>query len=189
MGVQSYLEKRREKEINQKSLKTIDLELPDKKQESIEKGHEFERYVAHIFSTQNKYFSIEHWTYDYFNKTNGIKVESNLNPDLIIRYNRTGEKFAVECKYRSNYVKSDIIDDYAIKWSKPEQIKRYHDFSKTHKIPVFVVISLSGKPSNQKYMFCLPLEIAKHQEIFPSVLKKFERSPREPFFWRDGTLK
>jgi hypothetical protein len=172
----------------EKLLKTIDLELPDKKQESIEKGHEFERYVAHIFS-KDKDFSIEQMTYDYFNKTDGIKVESNLNPDLIIRFNPTGEKFAVECKYRSHTVKSDIIIDYVIKWSKPEQIKRYNEFSKTHQIPVFVVIGLSGKPNHPGDMFCLPLEVAKYPEIFPSVLERFRRSPGEPFFWRDGTLK
>ncbi|MCX6685730.1 MAG: hypothetical protein NTV10_03630 [Methanoregula sp.] len=52
------------------------------------------------------------------------------------------------------------------------------------------MIGLAGKPSKPEYMFCLPLEVAKYPELFPSVLDKYEREYTDkPFFWRDGVLK
>ena len=172
-----------------KLLKTVDIWLPQEEQENIDKGREFEKYIAGIFAEQEKYFSIEDWTKDYYNKRDGIKVESNKNPDLIVKYKPTGEKFAVECKFRSNPIKSEKINGYVVKWSYSDQIRRYNEFSKSNNIPVFVVIGLSGKPNRPKFMFCLPLEDAKYPEIFLSILDKYERPPDKPFFWKDGILK
>ncbi len=62
-------------------------------------------------------------------------------------------------------------------------------FSKKNKMPVFVVLGLGGKPKDPGQCFCIPLSIAKYPEIFPSILEKHERVPKnKKFFWKNGKL-
>lgn len=166
--------------------------LPSEKEKNKEKGDEFEKYVESLFD--ERYFVTEEWTTDIHNKRTGSYVESNKNPDLIIRYKPTGERFAVECKYRSDFTYLERIDDNGVKWSYPEQIKRYNEFQNKENIPVFIVIGI-GIESNIRnkeipdYMFCIPLTQAKYPEIFPSILQQYERDPSRDFFWKSGVLK
>jgi len=112
------------------------------------------------------------------------KEESDSMPDFVIRYKPNNDRFAIECKWRANFFFSQNIRDYVIRWAEPYQIKNYQQYSKKMKIPVFVVIGLSGEPSHPKYIFCIPLEEAKYPEIFHSVFDKYEReSPNKPFYW------
>jgi len=154
-----------------------------------QKGIAFERFVVDLFLTRSKYFAIHDWTNDIYDKRNGINVESNRNPDLVIRYKPTNEKIAIECKYRSNYYHNHKIRDQSIKWSNPHQIKQYREFKNLNDIPVFIVIGVGGEPDKPEDMFCIPLEDAKYPELFMSVLKKFERKSDEGFFWKNGILK
>jgi len=71
----------------------------------------------------------------------------------------------------------------------PTTIKRYNAYSRSNRIPVFVVIGVGGSPKKPATMFCIPLKDAKYPEIFPSVFEKYERNPGKTFFWRDGMLK
>lgn len=130
-----------------------------------------------MFNNQKDYFTVEDWTRDNSDKSKGIKVESDMNPDLLIRYNLRNERFAVECKYRTTAVWSEERKGMIIKWSYPQQIKRYNEFSKTKGIPVFVIIGIGGTPGNPKTMYCIPLKDAKYPEIYMNVLKKYERPP------------
>ena len=66
---------------------------------------------------------------------------------------------------------------------------RYNAYSRSNRIPVFVVVGVGGSPKNPETMFCIPLNDAKYPEIFPSVFEKYERDPGKTFFWRDGMLK
>ncbi|MCG6142802.1 restriction endonuclease [Leptospira mtsangambouensis] len=157
--------------------------------DDLEIGHEFEQYVAELFTSQGNYFSIIEWTPDNSKKHKNFRVESNQNPDLVIQYNPTKEKFAVECKFRSGLYKNRTAPNGAVlKWSYPEQIKRYKQFSIERKIPVFVVIGLGGEPDDPEYMFCIPLEEAKYPELFTSLLEKYERPSDKEFFWRNKKL-
>jgi len=169
--------------------KTLEIWLPDEETENYQKGVGFEHYIASIFSKQDKYFEIIDWTYDIHDKQDGIKVKSNMNPDLRIRYKPKKEEFAIECKFRSGFSRSKNSDKWVIKWAEYDQIKRYQEYSSRNKIPVFVIIGLAGTPKNPKYMFCLPLEKAKYVELYPILLKDYEREPDKLFFWRDGVLK
>ncbi len=171
-----------------KLMKTMEIWIPDSGQINVEKGHTFERYIAEIFASQDKYFSIISWSADNHNKATGIKVEANKDPDLVIQYKPTKEKFAIECKYRSNPAKSKKNGGPVISWARPDQISHYKNFSKSNKIPVFVVIGLSGTPNSPDAMYCLPLEEAKYPELFFSLLNNYERDPKKSFFWRDGSL-
>ncbi|MBN8221375.1 MAG: hypothetical protein J0L53_10665 [Spirochaetes bacterium] len=167
----------------------MNLWLPDEAQKNTEKGHIFERLVAETFASNSKYFTIEDWSADNHNKTTGIKVEANQNPDLVIRYNPTGERFAVECKYRTNPSISQKNGGPVISWAKPYQIENYKAFSNRRRIPVFVVIGLGGKPDDPDIMYCLPLEEARFPDLFFSLLNNYEKEPGSGFFWRDGILR
>lgn len=174
-----------------KLSKTLDIWLPDEEEEdpNYQKGSVFEKYVVDLFNQKSGYFAINDWTRDNIDKSKGIYVESNTNPDLVIRYKPTNERFAVECKYRSKYYRSQKINGLVVNWAAPDQIKRYNAYSRSQRIPVFVVIGVGGRPDNPEEMFCIPLREAKYPEIFPSVLEKYERTPGKTFFWRDGMLK
>ena len=171
-----------------KMKKTADLWFPDEQQINTDKGRAFEKYVAELFTRNEKYFSILDWTKDYYDKRDGIKVESNKNPDLVICYKPTNKSFAIECKFKTNPYFNYKRNISSIKWARPDQIKRYNDFSKEKDVPVFIVIGLSGEPNNPERMFSIPLADAKYSEIFLSVLEKHERDPQKTFFWKDGTL-
>lgn len=170
-----------------KVMKTVDIWIPDERQEKYEKGKQFEQYVAQLFNKQ--YYVIEDWTRDNSDKRSGIYVESDKQPDFIIRYKPKEERFAVECKWRSNPYKSEKLDGLVVNWSNHEKIKQYQKFEKEESIPVFIVIGLGGEPGNPNKMFCLPLSEAKYPEMFLSVLYKYERPPKKAFFWRDNILK
>ena len=171
-----------------KLMKTIDLWLPDKDQKNTEKGHTFERFVVEGFSANAEYFAIEEWSADNHDKAMGIKVEANQNPDIIVRYIPTGERFAVECKYRTNPSVSQKSGKPVISWAKPYQIENYKKFSQKRRMPVFVVIGLGGRPDSPDVMYCLPLQEAKYPELFFSLLNNYEKDPASTFFWRNGFL-
>ena len=142
------------------------------------KGKWFENYVENLFS--KKYYRLVEKTHSY--KTDGGRfVESNKNPDFIFEYLPTREQFAVECKYRTS-----LNNKGQLEWSYPAQIKRYQDFSRERKIPVFIVIGLSDEKGD--YMFNIPLSEAKFPALYESVFSKFERDGEKQFFWKNGKL-
>ncbi len=66
-----------------------------------------------------KYCKVVEKTHSF--KTNtGRYVESSENPDFIFEYIPTKEKFAIECKYRTQLNKKNQLE-----WSYPAQLKRY----------------------------------------------------------------
>lgn len=170
-----------------KVIKTVNIWLPDEQQENYEKGKQFEQYVANLFN--HNYYTIKDWTRDNSDKRQGIYVESDRQPDFIIRFKSSNELFAVECKWRNNPYYSEKLDGLVVNWSSFDKINRYKKFEKEEGIPVFVVIGLGGEPLEPGKMFCLPLSEAKYPEMYLSVLYKYERPPKKPFFWRNGVLK
>jgi hypothetical protein len=147
--------------------------------ECIEKGNDFETFVANKFS--KKYFSIVEWTTDMMRKHDRY-VESDSKPDLTMRYIPTDEKFCIECKFRSDLYQG------ALHWSNYNQLKRYQKHSKEEDIPFFVVIGLGGIPSDPERVFCIPIEEAKYPKLYPSVFENFEKDPESFFFWKNGIL-
>jgi hypothetical protein len=160
----------------------------DDDERNVKKGHKFEKYVVSLFTKQENYFSIIEWTTDIYDKSKNIKVESNKNPDLVILYKPTKEKFAVECKFRSGPFQSDKYKEDVLKWSYPDQIRRYNTYSAKNKIPLFIVIGYGGLPDKPEKMFCLPIQDAQYPELFLSYLENFARSPTKPFFYKNKML-
>ena len=152
-------------------------------------GKRFEDHVEKLFTP--KYFKIVEKTHSF--KTNSERyVESSKNPDFIFEYIPTKEKFAVECKYRTQLNRNNQLE-----WSKPAQLQRYQEFAYQKKIPVFIVIGLElafeskNDPDYddvEKFMFNIPLNEAKYPALYESVFTKFERDFDKPFFWKNGKL-
>jgi hypothetical protein len=158
--------------------KAIDA-LMEEENENYDKGVEFEKYVINLFN--QKYFSIADWTRDSSGK-HDIRVESDSNPDLTVRYMPTNEKFSVECKFRSN------LYDGKLRWTYGQKIKEYRQYARENSIPTFIVIGLGGYSDNPNRMFCIPIEEAKYPELYPSIYERYERDPTKNFFWKNGIL-
>ena len=157
-------------------------QTPDVLNQNKIKGDMFERYVIDLFN--KKYFTVENWTRDIDKNTTGVRVTSNQYPDLTLAYKRK-ESFAVECKWRKGFFRSERWEGAVLQWSYPDQIKRYQKFEADKGIPVFIVIGVGGEPDDPERMYCLPLSEATYPELFPSYLRNYERDPKKPFFW-DG---
>lgn len=141
-------------------------------------GKWFEDEVLKLFST--KYFKIIEKTHSF--KTNVERyVESSKNPDIILEYAPTRERFAVECKFRTKLNQKGQLE-----WSYPAQLKRYQEFAIQHNIPVFIVIGFEGK--EEDHMFNIPLNEAKYPALYESVFTRYERPIDKPFFWKNGKL-
>jgi len=162
--------------IANKIKKMVDIFTED---DSVEKGNDFESYVVKLFDA--RYFSVVQWSTDIARKHDRF-VEADMDPDLVMRYEPKGEKFCVECKFRSGLYENKL------NWSKPQQLQRYQDYAREHRLPFFVVIGLGGDPTHPERMFCIPLEEAKYPNLFPSILEKFERNPDKNFFWKNSML-
>ena len=153
------------------------------------KGKRFEDHVENLFS--KKYFKIVEKTHSH--KTNAERyVESSKNPDFIFEYMPTKDRFAVECKFRTQLNRQNQLE-----WSHPAQLKRYQEFAYQRKIPVYIIIGLElfledeDEPdieTPESFMFNIPLEAAKYPALYESVFTKYEREYDKPFFWKNGQL-
>jgi hypothetical protein len=150
------------------------------KAECIEKGDNFEKYVAERFD--DKLFSIVEWTTDMSRKHNRF-VEADCNPDLVIRDRKTNNIFCIECKYRSR-----LVNEY-FEWSYPDQMDRYFSYAHERKIPFYAVLGLGGSPDFPSEVFCIPLEGAKNPQIHINTLQKYRHNPGENFIWDGKHLK
>jgi hypothetical protein len=147
----------------------------------LRKDQEFEKYVADIFKTQSKFFTIVNRTHDQDHKDDGVMVESNKEPDFKIRCALTNDVFFVVCKWRAH-----LLSDNRLEWCYElflRECQRYY-----RRLPVFVVVGLGGESTSPDRMFCIPLKEARWTELLPSVYMKHERPPGKKFFWRNGTL-
>ena len=150
-----------------------------------QKGKLFEKYIIGRFDTVN-YFGVVDWTRDICE--DGICPESNCNPDILMRYRRTGDKFALECKYRSRYYYSEKYHTQTIRWARPDQIENYLRYQKEQNVPVYVVIGVGNDilhGETPKELYCVPLnDIKNYPEVFASYLQKYRRpNPEKNFFW------
>jgi uncharacterized protein YxeA len=155
-------------------------------QEAYDKGKAFEEHIARMFGSQKDDCTIVHWTNDIHTKKKDIYVESDQNPDFIIRHNPTGKEFAVECKFRSHLWKRKGTNQKVLKWASHEQILHYDTFSKQRNMPVFIVIGLGGKPDQPMFKFCIPLEKARYVDLFISLFYRYPLGDK--FIWGNGML-
>ena len=87
-----------------------------------QKGTLFEKYLISRVDTAN-YFGVADWTRDICE--DGVCPESNCNPDILMRHRRTGDKFALECKYRFRHYYSEKYHTQTICLARPDRIENY----------------------------------------------------------------
>ena len=164
--------------IPDQSLDRSTEHIPD--ETNYERGVEFEKYVIRLFGSNH--FALHDWTRDISGKNSGFVVESDSNPDLVMRYKPRDELFAVECKFRASLFKG------AMAWTNHRKLRGYKAYAEQTGIPTFVVVGLGGQPDAPERMFCVPLADAKYPAMYPSIFEKFERKPSKRFFWDGRTL-
>lgn len=138
-------------------------------------GDDFEKFVVQKFD--RKYFKLKEWAGDKY--VDGIYAETTLQPDLLLEFRFKGKtsEIAVECKWRSDYMRGGI------EFATESQFKRYQDFGKKRDIPVFIVIGIGGKPESPQYFYVVPIAEIKSNFINSSTLKNYGKWLDTNFFF------
>lgn len=141
-------------------------------------GREFENYVIQRFKEKKKWFKVLDQRHDQLDP-DGCPYPSNSNPDLEVEaiwwVNRK-EKFAVECKFRSNWYNDSI------EWCQAHNLENYRKFADERKMPVFVVLGVGGEPSAPKEMFCFKLTADTSTKLTRQEVCSLKQ-PRWPGFY------
>ena len=146
------------------------------------KGEKFEAYSEKFFPSTS--FDLVHRTSDY--RTNRKRfIESSLKPDFLFRDKVTRRLFYVECKFRASMINGRIEC-----CTSHQQLAR--NFSYHHKIPVYLLVGLGGRPNQPIYLFFIPLDEITETQLSPSVINQFRVSIRPPLvsslIWRKAIV-
>lgn len=138
------------------------------------KGSAFEKFVSSLLP-ENEWI-IEDWTKDK-SKRLQRQVESDKNPDLTVRNKITGERIAIECKFRSRpWMNKFGIN--GISWNSYNH-DCYKRYGEKERIPVKVIFGLGGNPKSPEKIFVAPLEGLeqfKGKNIPLNYLERFEKN-------------
>lgn len=129
-------------------------------------GEQFEQLSLNMFPESD--YQLLNRTHDF--ETNELRyVLESLYYDFKLEHRKTGYKFAVECKYRSNLYQDKL------NWAKEFQMKRYRDYEKGN-LPngYYVMMGLGGEPGYPSDMFLVPLSDIKYVGLFKSFLEKYQ---------------
>lgn len=123
------------------------------------KGLRFEKHVSSLFPKLD--FVLQDQSKDV-SKFFDRNVESDGNPDLILRSSKTGKVFAVECKWRARWWQ-DQNGNPGIWWNKT-QWDRYAEYGKKNNMPVYIALGIGGSPEKPHEVYFL--EADKIQSLF-----------------------
>jgi len=144
--------------------------------DNYKKGYEFENYVQQLFN--KNHFTLMQWrkAHKYLHKDVPV---GHSNPDLELIFGRRNKhRFAVECKWRSQFTNG------MIHWAHEHQIRSYLDFQAKERVPVFIAIGVGGEPSSPDKLFVTPLDnIYMYTDVYERRLIPFNRVPTQRFFY------
>jgi hypothetical protein len=151
--------------------------IADDVDENVKKGYEFEKYMVDLFPEQ--YYKIKNWAPDKITDNNKY-AESTLHPDLLIEFFNDKQdvriQFAVECKYRSDFINDKItIED--------RQLNNYRKFGIENDVDVFMAIGVGGNPKNPKNLFVIPLYEISNSNIYSDQLFNHVCSPKKGYLY------
>ena len=132
----------------------------NKEEEKKIKGDKFEAYICEKFP--KKYYDIIEWRSD--KGTNGVYPKSSQNPDFVVEHKFTSKRFAVECKYFSDFYmhkingKAVTIEEY--------QIKNYKKFKEKDNMNVFILLGVGGEPDSIGALYIVPIDKINEEKIF-----------------------
>lgn len=135
-------------------------------------GKEFEEYVARLFDDEG--WVIEDRSSDT-SHTMGRSIIGDLAYDWIIRHRRTGQRFIVQCKYRSRYYRGGI------EWAMPYQIRNYTGYQRAKGWEYLVIIGVGGRPSEPEHLYLASLQQLKLPFVDVRDLQPFLRNSKTPF--------
>jgi len=128
------------------------------------KGRLFEEYIITRFD-HSEYRLIE-WRSDKYIFGWGGPVSCQW-PDLVMEHISTGNRFAIECKFRSH------AEGNRLQWARPEQLQNYRDYEIREKVPVYIAIGLGGEPNSPESLFIVRLERMKFPDVMLHYLEGF----------------
>lgn len=160
-------------QIDAHNIRVDTKEIKNKriKSQNYAKGFEFEKYVISLFNEEN--WAIERVSSDV-SEAVGRYVHSDSWPDLTIKNRRTGRRFSIECKYRSNFCTHR--DCKQIRWAEEHQIRSYNKFQNKENHLVYVIIGVGSAPSKPERLFLLPLNSLRQPFVKEDYLSDFELS-------------
>lgn len=127
-------------------------------------GRDFEQFVITRFD--NREYRLIEWRSDKFIHGWG-GPESSRAPDILMEHIASGDRFAIECKFRSRASGNRLV------WARPDQLDTYREYEVAQKIPVYVAIGLGGNPSEPENLFIIKLERMKFPDVLLYYLEKF----------------
>lgn len=139
-------------------------------------GLEFEKYSLALFPESE--WDIVDISKDQIGKTKR-KIESQKNPDMILRNIQSGKSFIIECKYRSKFRKG--IKSEVVKWAEDYQMKNYALFQKEKNLPFYVILGIEGVPSSPKQLFLIPFKEIRYKWLSKDYLKQYLHQTNKPF--------
>lgn len=146
----------------------------DKENLSARKGYDFEKFIIDKIPTS--YFKCTNWRGDKF--TNTHFPISNKYPDMEFEFScRTYfKKFAIECKYRKNFV-GGYVD-----LCTPEKLLFYKQYQNDNNIEVYIALGVGGEPHQPKDLYLIPLEKINSHQIHSEYLDKGFIKPVQAMF-------
>jgi hypothetical protein len=135
-----------------------------------QKGTRFEHYVSSLFPEPE--FVLETRTRD-ISKFSKRRVESDMHPDLLFRNQKTGSRFAVECKWRGAWAGGKSGEPGI--WWNISQAARYRTYALESQIPVYVAFGVGGIPEKPKEIYVLPLESLRWPFLKQSFIRDGDR--------------
>lgn len=129
------------------------------------KGTSFEQHVSSLFPESQ--FTIVDRTRDISKFSKRI-VESDSHPDFVFRNKKTGQTFAVECKYASRWWNQNGTLGIKLRHY---QLENYRAFERERKMPVFIAFGIGGIPEKPKEVFFVPLDWIKYDFVWESVIR------------------
>lgn len=143
-------------------------EAKEEKEDNKAKGNAFEEFIISLMNSKMKFL---HRASDYY--ADGVFPEDNMHPDLLfsVAMGDQIQQFAVECKWRRNFVEEDYI-----KWSYEEQMLRYKEYSNKENVPVFVAIGIGGVPEKPEQVYIVPLDAFNVPFATVKFLSRYKRN-------------
>lgn len=141
------------------NVRYYDVDYRDAKFDGLLKGRQFEIAVARRFTVEHGCRILE-WTPDK-GVLFSLWSEQSNNPDLLLQA-PNGQKFAIECKYRSTYARNESGDYHyprLINWATGSQANRYREYQGRASVDVHVAIGLFGKATEPTVCILAPLEM------------------------------
>ena len=86
-------------------------------------------------------------------------TERSKYPDMVFRHRSSDTKFAVECKYRTDWELNGKTPQ--IEWAEEHNIENYLQFSEERKMDVVIIIGIGGTAEKLEEVYAAPLHALK----------------------------